>query len=98
MAERGSNVQNQRSDPNPPGTHATRFTLTELMALMFCSAITCVLIANGLITIGVLFLLTIVAFRTSLVDFTPIGSLAVLLTMLFGLLSIAAIVLWSAGW
>ena len=91
-------MQHHRNAPNPPGTHATRFTLTELMVLTFCTAITFAFIARGLPWIGILFLLTVIAFRTSMVDFTSVGSLAVLLTMIFGTLGIASLVLWSAGW
>ena len=81
----------------PPATDATRFTLIELLLLTACAAITFALISRGLRWLGISFLLTVLAFRTSLVDFTPIGNWAVLLTILFGTISITLLILWSAG-
>lgn len=77
---------------------AARFSLIELVMLLSLSAITCALIAKGVVMLGFCFLVTAVAFRTSIVDFSMIGSMAVLFTMFFGTVSIALLVLWSAGW
>ena len=76
---------------------AARFTLIELVLLMSMSAVACALIAKGVMMLGVCSFLTAIAFRTSIVDFSVIGSMAVLLTMLFGTVSIALLVLRSAG-
>ncbi len=84
-------------ESNPPGPNATRFSLIELLVLTSCSAITCTLISWGLVGLGISFLLTIISFRTSVVDFTSIGGISVLLTIIFGTITIAQLVLWSAG-
>jgi hypothetical protein len=55
-------------------------------------------ISRGLIMLGFCFLATVIAFRTSVVDFTMLGGLAVFLTIVFGSASIALLVFWSAGW
>ena len=81
-----------------PSVNASKFNLLELILLVSCSAIAFALVAHGLATLGVFFLLTAVAFRTAIVDFTLIGGLATFLTMIFGVLSIALLVLWSAGY
>jgi hypothetical protein len=48
--------------------------------------------------LGFCFLATVIACRTSVVDFTMLGGLAVFLTIVFGSVSIALLVFWSAGW
>ena len=84
----------KRATP-PLGADATRFTLVELLVLMACAALAFVLISHDMWSLGICFLLTVVAFRTSLVDFTPVGGFATLLTVLFGSASIALLVLQS---
>jgi|GEM_PF-6582022 len=64
---------------------------------MACAAVTFALIRHGLKWLGASFLMTTIAFRTSLVDFTVIGHLSVWLTMIFGTISITLLILWSAG-
>ena len=54
-------------------------------------------VAVVLAVLGIFFLLTVIAFRTAIFDFSIVGSLATLLTMVFGTVSIAILVLWSAG-
>ena len=72
--------------------------MSELILLTVVIAIASVAISYGApIMLAVCGVVTVVAFRTSVFDFTAIGNLAVLATMLFGLLSIAFLVLWSAG-
>ena len=95
MSAPTNEMKSRRS--HAPSTHATRFTLVELLILMVCAAITFTLISQGLRWLGASFLLTAIAFRTSLVDFTVVGHLSVLLTMIFGTISITLLIFWSAG-
>ena len=78
--------------------NATRFTLLELLALVTCSAVSLFFSTTGGIGLGACFLITVVAFRTALVDFTLLGGLATLLTMLFGLLTVGFMVIWAINW
>ncbi len=88
-----------RRRPNslPPSTGATRFTLFELLVLTGFAAIAFAVISRGQYLLGTMTLLTVIAFRTSIVDFTGLGSLAVFLTIIFGVTSIALLVVWSIG-
>lgn len=74
-----------------------KFTLNELVLLLTCCAITSSLMAQGVALLGFSFLATVIAFRTSVVDFSIVGDLAVLLTILFGSSSIWLLILWSLG-
>ena len=69
----------------------------ELLGLTCFAAIAFAVISRGQYLLGTMILLTVIAFRTSIVDFTSLGSLAVLLTILFGVTSIALVVVWSIG-
>lgn len=89
---------NRLTENNPPGPNAARFTLVELLLLMAFASVSFALMARGLVMLGFCFLATVICFRTSLVDFTPVGGTAVLLTIIFGTMSIGMLVLWSAGW
>lgn len=77
--------------------NASKFNLFELILLISCAAVSFALAARGVRMLGVFFMLTVVAFRTAIFDFTLIGGVATLLTMFFGVLSIGMLVLWSAG-
>ncbi len=77
---------------------ATRFTLLELLTLVTCSAVSCFFSTTGGLGLGACFLIMVVAFRTSIVDFTPLGGLATLATMLFGLLTVGVMVIWAINW
>jgi hypothetical protein len=48
--------------------------------------------------LGLCFLLTVVCFRTSIIDFTVIGALSTLLTTFFGSLGVALLIIWAATW
>lgn len=87
----------RRPNPNPPTTDATRFTLFELLVLIGFASIAFAVISRGQHLLGTMILLTVIAFRTSIVDFTSLGGFAVLLTMIFGITSIALLVVWSIG-
>ena len=73
--------------------NATRFTLFELLLLTTCSAVSCFFSLKGGLGLGACFFLAAISFRTAIVDFTFVGGLATLLTMLFGLLTIVLLVL-----
>lgn len=77
---------------------ATRFTLLELLMLVTCSAVSCFFSTTAGLGLGACFLITVVAFRTAIVDFTPLGGLATLATMLFGLLTVGFMVIWAINW
>ena len=85
------------TDPLPKGPTASRFTLIELVWLITCAAIACMLVARQLYLLSTSFMITIIAFRTSIVDFSLLGGIAVLATMLFGATSIGLLILWSVG-
>ncbi len=88
---------NRLTENNPPGPNAARFTLVELLLLMGFASVSFALMSGGLVMLGLCFLATVICFRTSMVDFSPIGGAAVLLTIVFGTMSIGMLVLWSAG-
>ena len=77
---------------------ATRFTLLELLTLVTCSAVSFFFSTTGDLGLGACFLITVVAFRTALVDFTFVGGLANLLTILFGSLTVGFLVIWAINW
>lgn len=87
-----------RFDHPPRGPSASRFTLGELVLLISCAAMAFALAARGLGLLGLCFLATVISFRTSVVDFSKLGGLSVLLTIAFGTLSIALLVIWSTAW
>ena len=78
--------------------NASRFTLLELLALVTCSAVSFFFSTTGGLGLGACFFITVVAFRTSIVDFPLLGGLATLLTMLFGLLTLGFMVIWAINW
>lgn len=88
---------NRRWSTPTVSINAWKFNLFELLALISCAAAAFALASWGLAWLGVFFVLTIIAFRTALFDFSIIGDLATFLTMVFGTVSIAMLVLWSAG-
>ncbi len=77
---------------------ATRFTLFELWLLITCSAVACFFSTREGLGVGASFLITVVAFRTAVVDFTLVGGLATLLTMFFGMITLVSMVIWSIAW
>lgn len=84
--------------PSPTvSINAWKFNLYELLALTSCAAAAFALATWGLVWLGVFLVLTVIAFRTALFDFSIVGDLATFLTMVFGTVSIAMLVLWSAG-
>lgn len=88
----------QMTETLHPGPSARRFSLNELVLLVTFSAIAFAFAANGVAMLGIFFLLTIIAFRTSIVDYSIVGDLAALLTMVFGTCCIGLFIFWSAGW
>lgn len=76
---------------------ASRFNLIELLLLTTCVSITCALSARGAVVLGASFLITVIAFRFAMFDFTRLGEVATLMAVVFGTVSIALLVLWSAG-
>ena len=77
---------------------ATRFTLLELLTLVTCSAISFFFSTTAGLGLGACFLITVVTFRTAIVDFTMLGGLATLATMLFGLLTVGFMIVWAINW
>jgi hypothetical protein len=75
-----------------------RFSLLELTALTSCAALAYVLAIQAGMLLGFCFVVTVVSFRTSIIDFTLIGGLATLLTILFGTLGVALLVVWAYTW
>ena len=89
---------NRRSFPYPfVSVNAWKFNLFELLVLVSCAAGSLALAIRGLGLLGVFSLLTVIAFRTAIFDFTIVGHLATFLTMVFGTVSITMLVLWSIG-
>lgn len=76
---------------------AAQYSLIELVLLMFFASIACALASNGVAALGIAFLLTAVAFRTSCVDFSIIGQVAVPCTVLFGTITLVLLVIYSTG-
>jgi hypothetical protein len=62
--------------------HATRFTLFELLVLLTCAGFGSLFSITGSPALGCFFLLTVVCFRTPIVDLSVVGGLATGLTML----------------
>jgi hypothetical protein len=73
----------------------TRFTLFELLVLLTCAGFGCRFSTTGSPALGLFFLLTIICFRTAIVDFSFVGGLATGLTMFSGLTAIALMLHWS---
>ena len=77
---------------------AVRFSLVELVVFMFFAAIAFTLASQGVALLGATLFLTVLAFRTSCVDFSVIGAVSVLGTVVFGTFTLAMLVFWTAGW
>ena len=75
-----------------------RFSLLELFLLMTFSSLCLAMITQGAPALAICLLITCVSFRTSVIDFTMIGECSVLLTVVFGMASIALLVIRTAGW
>ena len=72
--------------------------MAELLLVIACAATTFTFIANDLPWLGLSIFVTVVALRTSLVDFTLVGSFATFTTMVFGFFSICRLIIWSVSW
>ena len=77
--------------------NAWKFNLLDLLILTAIAAVAFTLASQGMGTLGLFLLMTVIAFRTAIFDFSLVGHLATLLTMIFGSVSLAILVLWSAG-
>ena len=78
-----------------PHLSAVRWTLCELLALVVVSSIVCQLAATGSPRLALCLFGFVICTRIAIVDYSPIGSLATALVMIFGTSLIFMATFWT---